>query len=607
MFRKICFILILLLFFFFSANSAFAAENFSTAYNVIYTVSESSNTHVEMRIGLTNTTSQYYASAYSIQVGFENISGVRSSDAGGSITPKVKKIIEGNVIDVSFNKQTVGLGKTQSFTISFDTPDIAKKQGSIWEINIPGITNQNDFTGFTVAVLVPKSFGEPVYSKPQAVGGKAVFSKEQLGKSGISLAYGDAQVYDFSLSYHLQNPNLFPIKTEIALPPSTNYQDVYIKSISPSPSNVVLDNDGNWLAEYKLRPSEKVDVTAKGWTKLYLYPRKEVQNEQDLAVYLKEQKYWEVSDAEIQRLAKTLKTPRAIYDYVVKTLTYDFTRVTGSQARLGAVNVLRNTKSAVCLEFTDLFVAIARAAGIPAREVNGFAYTQNARQRPLSLVKDILHSWPEYYDRQQQAWIMIDPTWGNTTGGVDYFTILDFDHFAFVIKGEDSQYPVPAGGYKLAGGKDKRDVDVTFSTRESQEEQKLTVIPDVEREYVSFLPISGVITVKNVGTGITPASLLELESDALLPHSQARRFPAIPPYGSATIPFSFKPVSFLTNTTVNFTIRIQEDIITEQISISPFYVLHQAFSYKYSYVVFAVIGLIFASAAGRLLIFKRAK
>lgn len=602
--KAILFVLVFFLFLSFHLP-AFAAENFTTAYNVTYSVAESGDTHVEMRIGLTNTTSQYYASAYSIQVGFENISSIQASDAAGSVTPKVKKIIEGNVIDVSFNKQTIGLGKTHSFTISFDTPDIAKKQGSIWEINIPGITNQNDFTGFTVAVLVPKSFGDPVYSKPQAVGAKAVFSKEQLGKSGISLAYGDAQVYDFSLSYHLQNPNLFPIKTEIALPPSTNYQDVYIKSISPSPSNVVLDNDGNWLAEYKLKPSEKVDVTTKGWAKLYLYPRVEVQSEKDLAVYLKEQKHWEVSDAEIQRLAKTLKTPRAIYDYVVKTLTYDFTRVTNSQARLGAANALRNTKSAVCLEFTDLFVAIARAAGIPAREVNGFAYTQNARQRPLSLVKDILHAWPEYYDRQQQTWVMIDPTWGNTTGGVDYFTILDFDHFAFVIKGEDSQYPIPAGGYKLVGGEDKRDVDVKFSTREPDDEQKLTVIPDVKREYVSFLPISGVITVKNVGTGITSASLLEIESDTLFPHSQARRFPAIPPYGNATIPFSFDPVPILTNTSANFTIRIQEDIITEQIAISPFYVLHQAFSYKYSYVVFAVIVLIFVIAAGSLLIFRR--
>ncbi len=31
---------------------------------------------------------------------------------------------------------------------------------------------------------------------------------------------------------------------------------------------------------------------------------------------------------------------------------------------------------------------------------------------------------------------MIDPTWGATTGGVDYFETLDFDHFAFVVKGK---------------------------------------------------------------------------------------------------------------------------------------------------------------------------
>jgi transglutaminase-like putative cysteine protease len=52
----------------------------------------------------------------------------------------------------------------------------------------------------------------------------------------------------------------------------------------------------------------------------------------------------------------------------------------------------------VCLEFTDLFIAIARAAGIPAREIDGFGYTQNAINRPISIDEDILHAWPEYYD-----------------------------------------------------------------------------------------------------------------------------------------------------------------------------------------------------------------
>ena len=113
---------------------------------------------------------------------------------------------------------------------------------------------------------------------------------------------------------------------------------------------------------------------------------------------------------------------------------------------MGALSALNNPTSAVCLEFTDLFVALSRAAGIPAREIDGYAYTNNAHDRPLSLTEDVLHAWPEYYDFDKKAWIMVDPTWGNTTGGIDYFNALDFDHIAFVIKGENSGYPIPAGG-----------------------------------------------------------------------------------------------------------------------------------------------------------------
>ncbi len=63
----------------------------------------------------------------------------------------------------------------------------------------------------------------------------------------------------------------------------------------------------------------------------------------------------------------------------------------------------------------------------------------------MSLVKDVLHAWPEYYDESKKTWIMIDPTWGNTTHGMDYFSSLDFEHITFVIKGLSSTYPVPAG------------------------------------------------------------------------------------------------------------------------------------------------------------------
>src|SRR5258707_13577173 len=102
------------------------------------------------------------------------------------------------------------------------------------------------------------------------------------------------------------------------------------------------------------------------------------------------------------------------------------------------------------MEFTDLFIAMARAAGIRAREINGYAYTENKDSEPLSLVADVLHSWPEYWDKYNKEWILVDPTWGNTTHGIDFFHKLDLRHFTFVIHGVNSEFPLSPGSYKLS-------------------------------------------------------------------------------------------------------------------------------------------------------------
>jgi hypothetical protein len=141
---------------------------------------------------------------------------------------------------------------------------------------------------------------------------------------------------------------------------------------------------------------------------------------------------------------------------------------------MGAVSALQNPNNAICMEFTDTFIAIARAAGIPAREVNGFAYTENPDLQPLGLVADVLHSWPEYYDKDKGAWIPIDPTWGSTTGGENFFDKLDLRHFTFVIHGKDSLKPYPPGSYKL-GSNPQKDVYVSFGKLSTERLSKLNI------------------------------------------------------------------------------------------------------------------------------------
>src|SRR5205807_1297290 len=65
--------------------------------------------------------------------------------------------------------------------------------------------------------------------------------------------------------------------------------------------------------------------------------------------------------------------------------------------------VLEN-KAGDCTEHTLLFVALARAAGLPAREVGGVAYVGG--DEPAFG----WHAWAEVHDGSQ--WVAVDPTWG---------------------------------------------------------------------------------------------------------------------------------------------------------------------------------------------------
>lgn len=570
-------VIAIITFFFVFSNSISAATNFTTDYTITYTVTEDGVTHATLNGTLTNTTSQYYATSYQMQLGFDEITNVRASDPDGPITPQVTKTDTGYSIGLAFNKKAVGIKQKLPFTITFDTPTVAKKHGTVWEINIPGIANPGDFSSFTVKVVTPPSFGNPTYIKPTQPNNNLTFTKEQLGKSGISVAFGEKQLYSFQLTYHINNDKVYPVTTEIALPPTTNYQNVSISDISPRPKNVVEDHDGNWLATYRLLPTQTLNIVVHGTAEVSLTPKEQLLSSEDRKIYLEEQPNWQTTNPEIKELASVLKTPEAIYDYVVKTLHYDFSRVTEDKPRLGAVDSLKNPDSAVCREFTDLFIAIARAAGIPAREVNGFAYTENEKQRPLSLVQDILHAWPEYYDDQKKTWVMVDPTWGNTTGGVDYFSILDTDHLAFVIKGYESDYPVPAGGYKLLDGKNKKDIAVSFTTTAAQETTDARITTTFPKTAIAGFPLTGEVTVQNTGTTMIPSQVLSLTTTGLTPKDQVLATEGIPPFGSQTWKVAFDRTNFFANSQGSFIVQfapeseLRDKSFTQGITIAPFF------------------------------------
>lgn len=558
------------------AKPSIASENFDTSYKVTYTISENENTRVTLDIGLTNKTTDYYAASYGVQTGFEDISNIRVTDGSGGLNYKTEKNDKGTEISFDFNEKTVGINNTQRFSISFDTKEITKNFGTVWEVNIPGIAEQADYTSFNVEVRAPESIGFPSIIKP-SVGtydqdsNSLKFSKSDLGNGGISIAYGESQAYKFDLKYHIQNRNVFPQTTEIALPADNNYQKIAIDDINPKPLDVIIDEDGNWLARYKLLPSQKLNILVKGHAKISHVPTDRSMPLADKDKYLRADKYWEVNDPEIQKIAKDLKTPKEVYDYVVKNLKYDTKRIKEVQERAGARGVLLDKASAVCLEFTDLFVTLSRAAGIPARALEGYANTSNSADRPLSLVEDVLHAWPEYYDESKKTWVMVDPTWGNTTKGIDYFNVLDFDHLTFVTKGIESDYPVPAGGYKTSKEKEMKDVNVATVKDFPTDKPSVTFITEFPERFYGGFPMRGNIIVYNNSKFLVNKNSFTVTVEGLTPQSQTLTFDKIPPYGREVIPIKYQSVGLLTNSTYIVKISLGTDEIQKEIIVVPFY------------------------------------
>lgn len=566
-----------------------AAEEFATSYDVTYDIGEDGMALVTEKITLRNLTSQFYATQFKLTIGATQITDVKASDGGGVLETKIEQKDSSTTISVKFNAQVVGLNKELSWTLQFKSKDFAQKIGKVWEVSVPKVASGTNIERYDVTLSIPQTFKGPTGISPAPIKessafGKTFFSfsREQLQNSGVSASFGDNQVFDFNLTYNLENTSLVPIVTSIALPPDTAYQDVALTRIEPKPIQVSLDDDGNFLAWYRLSRNQKLSIKVIGSAKLYSSSKvKNPSLDQGLKEkYLKSEKFWEKDNPTIKTtLGEILGTnppqsniekARLIHRFVVNRLKYDSSRLSDSGIeRLGAVTALSNPTSAVCMEFTDLFIALARAAGIPARELDGYAYTSNLKLRPLSLTKDILHAWPEFWD-DNKGWTMIDPTWENTTGGVDYFSKLDLNHFVFAVKGVSPEYPAPAGSYKYTG-EDSKDVKVYLSEVDFVGKPQLDVDITSSNALIAGFPATIKVRFTNLGNSIFVGDAFSLQAAKIaVEGGEGRKLGPIPPFGYSEFTFAVKPGSLFDSFEDIITINLANQRYEKNISVKPF-------------------------------------
>ncbi|MDB4917545.1 MAG: hypothetical protein JWM95_5189 [Gemmatimonadetes bacterium] len=140
-----------------------------------------------------------------------------------------------------------------------------------------------------------------------------------------------------------------------------------------------------------------------------------------MSVFLDPEPLVEVENPEIVTLAKRLrgneKDPRIVAERI-NTWLYDSLHKAITVGVPSALATLRARKGD-CNEHTQLYVALARSAGIPARVAAGLAFVDR---------KFYYHAWPEIW---LERWVAIDPTFGQFPA--------DASHLRFTIGGLGKQ------------------------------------------------------------------------------------------------------------------------------------------------------------------------
>ncbi|MBP9819764.1 transglutaminase domain-containing protein [Candidatus Woesebacteria bacterium] len=453
---------------FYAKVSAASEETFHTVLKTSYTVEQTGLTKVEHQYTITNRTPTTYIKQYALKTSYKQLTDIKVNSGKTTLQPNVATTDQGTSIGFSFPDEVVGEDKQRVFSISYATADIAVVGGKALEIHIPRMTDSESYNEIQIEVRTPREFGSPVRSTGQIVDSKetptqVVTQIATPSEQSLSLFFGSEQYYFLSLRYHLDNSTSTSGITQVSLPPDTSFQKLHYHTIDPLPEKLDRDPDGNWIATYTLPPTSNTSLLLTAVARVTLEPDSSFPLIPPGKKHQQPQEYWETSQTIIKEKAQNFNSAKSIYDFVTNTLTYtaiDFQ--SKAPERKGAAKALQHPEDAVCQEFTDVFVALSRANNIPARRLTGYAYTRNSQLRPLSFAGDVLHAWPDFFNAEKQVWQPVDPTWGHTTKGVNYFDHFDLNHIVFAINGISSTIPYPAGAYKSAT-LDSKDIEVSFA------------------------------------------------------------------------------------------------------------------------------------------------
>ncbi len=228
---------------------------------------------------------------------------------------------------------------------------------------------------------------------------------------------------------------------------NSDLQTVYLISVNPTPKTILYDinNLGNEFLYFNASIPAYSNYTIilryniSSFEKIWLInPNLIEEYNTSSAIYLnytKPEPFIESDNPSIinfaTQLAAGIENPllvvKKFYDWVSTNIQYQL-----QSDERGALWALENRRGD-CSEYADLFIALCRAYGIPARKILGWAFSDlvnNLFSYSYHYINYAAHAWVEVYF-EKYGWVVFDPTWASS--GFYYFGRIDPFHLITIV------------------------------------------------------------------------------------------------------------------------------------------------------------------------------
>jgi len=215
------------------------------------------------------------------------------------------------------------------------------------------------------------------------------------------------------------------------------YQYILDLASSIPVSDIIYDNHRNKLLQFdideELGPGESLSVLVSLEVKVNEFDYGSINQElryedddPDLYYYTRDDIFIDsdspaikdVASNLVQGIASPLEMAGVLYDYVVRNMYYDFERAENREYDFMSASEILEAGSGVCSDYSILYTALLRAAGIPARLAAGIPVYTMLYEPGKEL--DIGHAWVEV-KIPGYGWVPVDITNEETFWTSNYF------------------------------------------------------------------------------------------------------------------------------------------------------------------------------------------